>query len=103
MPSIKVSSKHQISLPSDARKRLGIQAGDRLSVEVRDDELVLRHRPARPSDRLRRLGREVWQQVDPVEYVRQLRQESEPVQSESPTGDRDGPEIPTRESGSRRA
>ncbi|MGZ6269982.1 MAG: AbrB/MazE/SpoVT family DNA-binding domain-containing protein [Candidatus Limnocylindrales bacterium] len=77
MQSVKVSSKHQISLPSEARRRLGIDAGDRLSVQVQDDALVLRRRPARPSERLRGLGREVWQSVDPVDYVRQLRHESE--------------------------
>ena len=85
MPSIRVSSKHQVSLPSEARRRLGIQAGDRLSVEVRDDALVLRLRPARPSERLRQLGREVWRQVDPVEYVRELRLDAEPDGSHSPT------------------
>lgn len=75
MLSVKVSSKHQISVPSEARKRLGIEAGDRLSVEVRDDEIVLRRRPPRASDRLRGLGSEIWAGVDPVEYVRQLRDE----------------------------
>jgi AbrB family looped-hinge helix DNA binding protein len=85
MPSIRVSSKHQVSLPSEARRRLGIKAGDRLSVEVRDDALVLRRRPARPSERLRQLGREVWRQVDPVEYIRELRLDAEPDESRSPT------------------
>lgn len=75
MLSVKVSTKHQISVPSEARKRLGIEAGDRLSVEVRDDEIVLRRRPPRASDRLRGLGKEIWAGVDPVEYVRQLRDE----------------------------
>ena len=76
MLSVKVSSKHQISIPSEARKRLGIEAGDRLSVEVRDDELVLRRRPAKASDRLRGLGRGMYG-PDPVAYVRGLRDEWE--------------------------
>lgn len=77
MPSIKVSSKYQVSIPSVVRRRLGIEAGDRLSVEVSDDGLILRRRAAKPSDRLRGLGREAWQGIDPVEYVRQLRDEAE--------------------------
>jgi AbrB family looped-hinge helix DNA binding protein len=77
MPSVKVSSKHQVSLPSKARHQLGIQAGDRLSVEVTDDALVLRVRPARPSERLRGLGREAWIGLDPAEQVRGLREQSE--------------------------
>lgn len=78
MPSVKVSSKHQVSLPSDARRRLGIQAGDRLSIEVTSDALVLRVRPARPSERLRGLGREAWRGVDAVEQVRAIREQADP-------------------------
>ncbi|MBA2556549.1 MAG: AbrB/MazE/SpoVT family DNA-binding domain-containing protein [Chloroflexi bacterium] len=77
MQSAKVSSKHQISLPSNVRRALGIQPGDRLSVEIREDMLVLRRRPARPSERLRGLGRETWQGVDPVTFVRGLRDDAD--------------------------
>jgi AbrB family looped-hinge helix DNA binding protein len=73
MLSVKVSSKHQVSIPSEARRRLGIEAGDRLAVEIHDDEIVLRRRPARPSERLRGLGSEVWTGVDPVAFTRELR------------------------------
>jgi AbrB family looped-hinge helix DNA binding protein len=70
--SVKVSTKHQIVVPSEARRRLGIEAGDRLDVEVTDSTLVIRKAPARPSSRLRGLGKEIWTGVDPVEYVRDL-------------------------------
>jgi len=56
MRSVKVSTKHQIVVPSQARRDLGIQPGDRLDVLVSGDLIVLRKRPARPSDRLRGLG-----------------------------------------------
>ena len=75
MLSVKVSTKHQIVVPSQARKALGIEAGDRLSVEVTPDALVLRPRTSRSGSRLRGLGREVWHGVDPVDYVRRLREE----------------------------
>lgn len=77
--SVKVSTKHQISVPSEVRRRLGIEAGDRLSVEISDDAIVLRRRPGRPSERLRQLGAigGIWSGVDPVGYVRELRDELE--------------------------
>ena len=75
MLSVKVSTKHQIVVPSEARARLGIGAGDRLEVVVTDDSIVLRKRPSRPSDRLRGLGAGIWKGVDPVDYVRALRRE----------------------------
>jgi AbrB family looped-hinge helix DNA binding protein len=77
MLSVKVSTKHQISLPSEARRRLGIEAGDRLSVELDGDAMVLRRRPERPSERLRGLGSKSWQGVDAVDHVRKLRESSE--------------------------
>lgn len=77
MLSVKVSSKYQISLPSAVRRELGIAPGDRLSVEVVTDALILRPRADLPSDRLRGLGRQAWVGVEPVTYVRELREQTE--------------------------
>jgi AbrB family looped-hinge helix DNA binding protein len=72
--SVKVSTKHQIVVPSAVRHRLGIDAGDRLEVRVEGEDIVLRKRPARASARLRGLGRGMYG-PDPVAYVRALRDE----------------------------
>ena len=78
MLSVKVSTKHQIVVPSEARRELDIQAGDRLDVLVSGDSIVLRKRPARPSDRLRGLAAgKGWYDPDPVTYVRRMRDEWE--------------------------
>lgn len=74
--SVKVSSKFQIAVPSEARRRLGIVAGDRLTVTIDDDELVLRRRPAKASERLWGLGKGLYD-PDPVAFVRSLRDELE--------------------------
>jgi AbrB family looped-hinge helix DNA binding protein len=76
MLSVKVSSKNQISLPSEARKRLGIQPGDRLTVEIRDDALVLAPR-RKASERMRGIGRHIWDGIDPVERIRRERDTDE--------------------------
>src|SRR6266850_291165 len=78
MLSVKVSTKHQIVVPSEARARLRIGAGDRLDVRITDDAIVLSKRPERPSDRLQRLAEgRGWYEPDPVAYVRTLRDEGE--------------------------
>ncbi len=37
-----LSSKGQITLPAAARRRLALHAGDRIMIEMRDDEIVMR-------------------------------------------------------------
>lgn len=37
-----ISTKGQITLPSGARKKLGLKPGDRVAVEVTDDTIVIR-------------------------------------------------------------
>lgn len=46
-----LSSKGQLVLPARVRRQLGLAQGERLTIEVRGDELVLR--PARRSRRYR--------------------------------------------------
>jgi AbrB family looped-hinge helix DNA binding protein len=41
----KLSSKHQITLPVDVVRRLGLEPGDRLAVGIEEDRIVLRPRP----------------------------------------------------------
>lgn len=76
MLSVKVSTKFQIAVPSEARRRLGIVAGDRLTVVIEENELVLRKRPAKASERLWGLGRGLYG-PDPVAFVRSVRDELE--------------------------
>jgi AbrB family looped-hinge helix DNA binding protein len=74
--SVKVSTKNQIVVPSEARHRLGIEPGDRLTVEITTDTLVLRRRPERASERLWGIGRGLYG-PDPVTFVREIRDELE--------------------------
>lgn len=76
MLSVKVSSKHQIAVPSEVRRTLGIKAGDRLGVEVRDGLIMLRPQAGTVADRLYGSGRGIYGS-DPVAYVRALRDEWE--------------------------
>ena len=73
MLSAKVSTKNQISLPSELRRTLGIAPGDRVAIVLEGDHAILRRRPAKASERLRGLGKGLY--GDPVEFVRRLRDE----------------------------
>ena len=41
MATVTLSSKHQITLPVDIVRRLGLKAGDKLVAELSDDRIVL--------------------------------------------------------------
>lgn len=66
---VKVSSRFQIAMPAEARKRLGIERGDTFLVEVRDRSIVLLPEPKDYAQALRGLHREVWDGVDVQEYI----------------------------------
>jgi AbrB family looped-hinge helix DNA binding protein len=76
MLSVKISTKHQIAVPSEARRKLGLKAGDRLDVEVEGDVIHLRrHVPA--GDRLYGIGAHLADGTDPAERIRAMRDEWE--------------------------
>ncbi|VAW40309.1 hypothetical protein MNBD_CHLOROFLEXI01-1086 [hydrothermal vent metagenome] len=71
--SVKVSSRHQIALPSAARKQLGIKAGDRLLVDVQGDIIVLLPKPVAYVDYMAGLHKDVWQKVGSTVYLNEER------------------------------
>ncbi len=76
MLSVKISTKYQIAVPSEARKKLGLKAGDRLDVEVEGDVIHLRrHVPA--GTRLLGIGAHLYDGTDAAERIRAMRDEDE--------------------------
>jgi AbrB family looped-hinge helix DNA binding protein len=55
-----LSSKHQIVVPSEARKALGLKAGDKLLVTVLDDRIIILRKPKSFAVALRGLGRGLY-------------------------------------------
>jgi len=71
--TVKLSTKHQIVIPRDVRRQLGLAAGDRLMVEVQRDMIVLIPQPRNYTQRLRGLHKEIWRDSDAVTFVREER------------------------------
>ncbi len=71
--TVKVSNRYQISLPSVARKRLNIQAGDRLLVDIQEGLIVLCPQPQDYVEYLAGLHQEIWEGVDTSAYLEQER------------------------------
>ncbi len=61
MPTmLKVSGKHQIVVPKEARDKLMIKKGTRLLAMVRENRLVLIPHPKDYAKALEGLGKEIW-------------------------------------------
>lgn len=71
--TVKVSSRHQISLPSQARQELNIEAGDRLLVDVQDGLLILVPQPEDYVAAMAGLHAGIWQGVDTTAYLNEER------------------------------
>ena len=71
--SVKVSNRYQIALPSLARKRLNIQAGDRLLVDIQDGMILLLPQPKNYVEHLTGLHKDIWQKMDTTTYLEQER------------------------------
>ena len=66
---VKLSSKYQVVIPREARKKLGLRAGDQLAVEVEGEKIILRPRPKNYTDYMLGLGKEIWEGIDASEYI----------------------------------
>ncbi|MCG8463032.1 MAG: AbrB/MazE/SpoVT family DNA-binding domain-containing protein [Holophagales bacterium] len=56
----KLTSKHQITIPAEARRRLGLRAGDTVFLALEDGKIVLRGLPRGWTESYRGLGAELW-------------------------------------------
>ncbi|HLE30778.1 MAG TPA: AbrB/MazE/SpoVT family DNA-binding domain-containing protein [Anaerolineales bacterium] len=66
---VKVTSRYQIALPREARRRLKIKSGDRLLVDVQDGLLILLPQPKDYAAHLAGLHREIWAGMDTTAYL----------------------------------
>jgi AbrB family looped-hinge helix DNA binding protein len=71
---VQVTDDFLVAVPDEARRRLKIERGDSLLVEIRGNAIILMPEPHNFARRLRGLHREVWDGIDVDEYVRRERE-----------------------------
>jgi AbrB family looped-hinge helix DNA binding protein len=72
---VRVNSDYLIEIPPDIREKLGIEPGDVLRVEIREGSVLLIPDQGSYVDRFQSYHPEIWDGVDPLEYVRQERED----------------------------
>ena len=60
MAEAKLSSKNQIVIPKEAREALGVKAGDKIEIVVRDRTVIMFPRPKSYAAALRGIGRGLY-------------------------------------------
>ncbi len=71
---VKVSRKHQVVVPREAREALGVGAGDELVVEVENGRVLMKPKPRNYSKHMLGLHKSVWKSVKTENYVRTERE-----------------------------
>lgn len=60
MSTVKLSSKNQIVIPTEARRKLALKAGDRLKVLVKGDSICLVKEPENYVEKLYGSGKDIY-------------------------------------------
>ncbi len=71
---VRVSRKHQVVVPREAREALGVGAGDELVVEVEKGKVMIKARPKSYARHMLGLHKSVWKGVRVEEYIRKERE-----------------------------
>jgi len=71
---ITVSSKYQIVIPREVRDKLNLKTGDKLIIKANNEKIIIYPQPKSYAKYALGLGREVWQGIDVIEYVKKERQ-----------------------------
>ena len=67
--TIRVGRKSQIVIPKSLREAIGISEGDEIIMDLEDDTIVIRSKPASYTNKLKGLHRHIWKKVDAKRYT----------------------------------
>ncbi|NPV79244.1 MAG: AbrB/MazE/SpoVT family DNA-binding domain-containing protein [Firmicutes bacterium] len=74
MPVVRIGKRGTMILPAGIRHKMDIRQGDEMLVEM--DERGTLHMMKKPKDfaaALRNLHKDIWEGIDPIQYVREER------------------------------
>ncbi len=70
---VTVGNRFQVVIPKIVRESLDVQPGEKFLVEVDGEQIVLKRLPGRPAHHLKGLHKEIWKNVDPLDYQKSER------------------------------
>ena len=71
--TVSLSTKGQVVIPKQARTLMGLEPGDKLTLDYSTERIILRKIPESYTDYMRGLHKEIWQDEDSEEYIKRER------------------------------
>lgn len=75
MSLTKISDKYQIVIPKNERENLKLKRGQKIVIYNIGSHLVLSPETESYTAKLSGLGKNLWKKIDPLEYIRNEREE----------------------------
>lgn len=75
MKTTLVSDKYQVVIPKEIREKLAIKRGQKLVAHALDSYLVMHIQTTNYTKKLQGLGKNLWKNIDPIEYIRKEREQ----------------------------
>jgi len=72
--TVKVSSKYQIVIPREVRKKINLKSGDKLIIKANNDKIIIYPHPKNYTKYSLGLGKEIWKDIDATEYIKKERE-----------------------------
>jgi len=72
--TVKVSSKFQILIPLEVRKKINLKSGDKLIIKANNDKIIIYPYPKNYTKYSLGLGKEIWKDIDATEYIKKERE-----------------------------
>lgn len=71
---VKLGNRSQLIIPKRFRDKLGIGPGKEVLLEIHDNTIMVKARPENYTDYMCGLGKDVWNNIEPTEYVKRERE-----------------------------
>ena len=71
---IKLGNRSQLIIPKKFREKLGIGPGKEVLLEISGKTILVKPKPENYTQYMCGLGKEIWENIDPKEYVKKERE-----------------------------
>lgn len=72
--AVKLGNRSQLIIPKKIRDKLGIGPGKEVIIEVLDSAIIVKPRPDNYTHYMSGLGKDIWADTEPIEYVKKERE-----------------------------